>query len=57
MVPKENHVGKFPANYCVKMIGDSSKSGTCNKLGRLSDKNLNRQKNGLGPVSLNLLRS
>ena len=26
MVPKENHVGKFPANYCVKMIGTSSKN-------------------------------
>jgi hypothetical protein len=25
MVPKENHVGNFPANYCVKMIGTSSK--------------------------------
>ena len=25
MVPKENHMGSFPANYCVKMIGISSK--------------------------------
>ena len=24
MVPKENHVGKFPANFCIKMIGTSS---------------------------------
>ena len=24
-VPKESHVGKFPANFCVKMIGTSSK--------------------------------
>jgi len=25
MVPKENHEGNFPANYCVKMIGISGK--------------------------------
>ncbi len=24
MVPKEHHVGKFPANFCIKMIGTSS---------------------------------
>jgi len=23
-VPKENHVGTFPANFCVKMIGTST---------------------------------
>ena len=23
MVPKENHIGRFPANFCVKMIGTS----------------------------------
>lgn len=23
MVPKEGHIGKFPANFCVKMIGTS----------------------------------
>ena len=26
MVPKQNHIGKFPANFCIKMIGTSSKS-------------------------------
>ncbi len=25
MVPKENHVGKFPANFCIKMVGTSGK--------------------------------
>ena len=24
MVPKENHMGQFPANFCIKMIGTSS---------------------------------
>eukprot|EP00095_Tigriopus_kingsejongensis_P002303 maker-scaffold1442_size41114-snap-gene-0.21 protein:Tk02303 transcript:maker-scaffold1442_size41114-snap-gene-0.21-mRNA-1 annotation:"PREDICTED: uncharacterized protein LOC101739017" len=23
LVPKQNHVGKFPANYCIKMVGTS----------------------------------
>ena len=23
---KENHIGKFPANFCIKMIGTSSKT-------------------------------
>eukprot|EP00093_Oithona_nana_P014722 14722.XXX_469035_469619_1 [CDS] Oithona nana genome sequencing. len=27
MVPKENHIGKFPANFCVKMIGTSIETG------------------------------
>jgi len=22
-VPKENHVGLFPANFCIKMVGTS----------------------------------
>ncbi|XP_071749180.1 UPAR/Ly6 domain-containing protein bou-like isoform X1 [Lepeophtheirus salmonis] len=26
-VPKVNHIGTFPANFCVKMIGTSLKSG------------------------------
>ncbi|XP_064118392.1 U-scoloptoxin(05)-Sm1a-like [Macrobrachium nipponense] len=26
-VPKENHIGQFPANYCVKIIGTSAISG------------------------------
>ncbi|XP_040580275.1 uncharacterized protein [Lepeophtheirus salmonis] len=25
-VPKVNHIGTFPANFCVKMIGTSSSS-------------------------------
>ena len=28
MVPKENHIGTFPANFCIKMIGTSSKKVT-----------------------------
>ena len=27
-VPKESHVGTFPANFCVKMIGDNRKLNT-----------------------------
>lgn len=26
MVPKEGHVGKFPANFCVKVVGTVCKS-------------------------------
>lgn len=26
MVPKQNHIGKFPANFCIKMIGTSISS-------------------------------
>ncbi|KAK7086519.1 hypothetical protein SK128_015953 [Halocaridina rubra] len=27
MVPKEKHIGQFPANYCVKIIGTSASTG------------------------------
>ncbi|XP_068247488.1 U-scoloptoxin(05)-Sm1a-like [Palaemon carinicauda] len=26
-VPKEHHIGQFPANYCVKIIGTSASNG------------------------------
>ena len=26
MVPKEHHIGTFPGNFCIKMMGESGKS-------------------------------
>merc|ERR1712241_1428344 len=26
-VPKENHIGTFPSNFCIKIIGTSKKTG------------------------------
>ena len=26
-VPKENHIGTFPSNFCIKIIGTSKKNG------------------------------
>merc|ERR1719433_1178043 len=27
MVPKEGHVGQFPANFCVKLVGTNADTG------------------------------
>merc|ERR1719264_128100 len=27
MVPKEGHVGRFPANFCVKLVGTNADTG------------------------------
>merc|ERR1740123_2700900 len=27
MVPKEGHIGQFPANFCVKLVGTNADTG------------------------------
>jgi len=43
LVPKEGHVGNFPANFCVKLYGRSVKTGEFMMIRRCSLEDMNSQ--------------